>query len=178
MAMRMLAAGGVPVVTDGVRRADEGNPHGYYELEQVKTLAEGAAAGWLADARGKAVKIVSLLLTHLPESYDYQVIFLRRDLREVLASQNALLDARGEPRGGDDERMRVWYEDHLRQVERFLARRACFTTLDVDYHAVLRDPRAESLRMAAFVGQELDVAAMARAADPALYRRRFDAARP
>ncbi len=97
MAMRMLEAGGMPVVTDGVRAADDSNPNGYYELEPVKDAEHAAATRpGSADARGKAVKIISFLLTYLPESYDYQVIFMRRDLNEIVASQNKMLDARGE----------------------------------------------------------------------------------
>ena len=99
MTMRMLEAGGMPVVTDGVRVADDSNPNGYYELEQVKTLSTGGDTAWLARARGQAVKVISFLLTYLPESYDYQVIFMRRDLNEIVASQNKMLDARGESRG-------------------------------------------------------------------------------
>ena len=38
MAMRMLQAGGMPLVVDGVRAADEDNPVGYFEVERVKDL--------------------------------------------------------------------------------------------------------------------------------------------
>ena len=137
MTMKMLEAGGLLVVTDGLRAADASNPNGYYELEEVKTLSTESDGAWLAGARGKAVKVISFLLTYLPESYDYQVVFMRRDLGEIVASQNAMLDARGEPRGAGDERMRAHYEQHLEQVERFLARRSCFSTLMVNYTDVL-----------------------------------------
>src|SRR5829696_2465105 len=86
MTMKMLEAGGLPVITDGLRTADESNPNGYYELEDVKTLSAEGDGAWLAGARGKAVKVISFLLTYLPESYDYQVIFMRRDLNEIVAS--------------------------------------------------------------------------------------------
>lgn len=172
MAMQMLEAGGLPIVTDGLRTADASNPRGYYELEQVKTLAAGGDTAWLAGARGKAVKIISFLLTHLPESYDYSVIFMRRDLDEVMASQNAMLDARAEARGADDERMRRHYESHLAQVERFLDRRRCFTTLMVPYAEVVASPQAEAARINAFLGGRLDVARMAAVAEASLYRNR------
>src|SRR5215210_2604024 len=120
MAMKMLEAGGLEVVTDGLRGADSSNPNGYYEYERVKTLTAGDDTAWLADARGKAVKIISFLLTYLPESYDYAVVFMHRDLGEIIASQNTMLDARGEARGAADDRTRVHYEQHLEQVERFL----------------------------------------------------------
>ena len=172
MAMKMLEAGGLEVVTDRIRNADASNPNGYYEFEPVKTLNTQADTAWLAAARGKALKIISFLLTYLPESHDYRVVFMRRDLGEIIASQNTMLDARGEMQGAADDRMRAHYEQHLAQVERFLARRACFSTLMVDYADVLADPRGQAARINAFVGGHLDVDRMAAVAEPTLYRSR------
>jgi hypothetical protein len=178
MAMKMLEAGGLPVVTDGRRAADGSNPNGYYEFERVKELDKGGDTAWLADARGKAVKIISLLVTHLPESYDYQVIFMRRNLDEIVASQNAMLDARQEARGVADERTRELYETHLRQVDRFLAQRRCFSTLTVDYGDALADPRAQASRINTFLGGSLAVDRMVAVAEPALYRNRSTTSQP
>lgn len=172
MAMRMLEAGGISVLSDGVRAADDSNPRGYYEFEPVKDLDKPGDHRWLAGARGQAVKIISLLLTHLPERYDYQVIFMRRDLDEIVASQNAMLDARGQARGAEDERLKTLYADHLAQVERFLSRRDCFTILDLPYAGVIADPRAQAERVSAFLGQRLDIEQMAAVADRSLYRNR------
>jgi len=174
MAMKMLEAGGLEVVTDGIRAADESNPNGYYELETVKTLTTAADGGWLADSRGKAVKIISFLLTYLPESYDYQVIFMQRDLGEIIASQNAMLEARAEPRGTDDDRLRAHYEQHLQQVARFLERRKCFSALEVHYADVLKAPREQAAHIGQFLGLPLDVDRMAAIAEPSLYRNRRD----
>lgn len=172
MAMAMLQAGGLEVVTDGLRAADASNPKGYYELERVKELDKPGDHAWLADARGKAVKIISFLLTYLPESYDYQVIFMRRDLDEIVASQNTMLEARGEARGAGDARLKALYAEHLAQVERFLSRRACFSTLRLDYANVLTAPAEEAARVNAFLGGRLDQAKMAAVADTTLYRNR------
>jgi ElaB/YqjD/DUF883 family membrane-anchored ribosome-binding protein len=172
MTMKMLEAGGLEVVTDGLRAADSSNPNGYYEFEPVKALSTEGEGAWLADARGKAVKVISFLLTYLPESYDYQVIFMKRDLEEIMASQNKMLDARGEARGAEDEKMRAHYVQHLEQVERFLSRRDCFSTLMTNYADVLANPREQASRIAAFVGNGLDVDRMAAVAEPALYHNR------
>lgn len=172
MAMRMLEAGGVAILSDGLRQADASNPRGYYEFEPVKDLDQPGDHAWLAAARGKAVKIISLLLTYLPESYDYQVIFMRRDLDEIVASQNAMLDRRGEARGAEDERLKALYADHLAQVQRFLSRRACFETLDLPYAGVIAEPRAQAERLSRFLGAHLDVEQMAAVADRSLYRNR------
>ncbi len=176
MAMKMLEAGGLVVVTDGIRAADESNPKGYYELEAVKGLDKNGDTAWLGGARGKAVKIISFLLTWLPETYNYNVIFMQRDLEEILASQNKMLVDRGEARDENDDRMRVAYRQHLDKVMRFLANRRCFNVLKVNYQDALERPDVEARRINDFLGGRLDVARMTAVADPALYRNRRTAA--
>jgi hypothetical protein len=95
MAMQMLEAGGMAVFTDGRRVADENNPAGYYECERVKTLDRDLETTWLEGVRGKAIKIVSYFLPHLPDTNQYRVIFMHRNLDEVIASQRAMLAAAG-----------------------------------------------------------------------------------
>jgi hypothetical protein len=174
MAMKMLQAGGLEVVTDGLRAADESNPKGYFELEAVKELDKNGDTAWLKDARGKAVKIISFLLTWLPEEHDYRVIFMQRDLHEVLASQNKMLVQRAETPGtaAEDERMRQHYEAHLTKVHRFLSSRSCFSVLRLDYRSALERPRDEAQRINEFIGGGLDVNRMAEVGDPTLYRNR------
>ncbi|RMF23158.1 MAG: sulfotransferase family protein [Deltaproteobacteria bacterium] len=170
MMMRMLEAGGLAPLTDGVRRADEDNPRGYYEFEPVKRLADDAS--WLGDARGKAVKIISALLKHLPPGLEYRVILMNRRIDEVLASQRAMLERRGRPAGEDDDRMRELFERHLADVRARLSARADTRVLEVDYAQTVADPGATAARVNEFLGGGLDEAAMAAAVDPALYRQR------
>jgi hypothetical protein len=170
MAMRMLEAGGLPLVTDGLRRADDSNPNGYYEFEPVKDLDKPGDRAWLSTARGKGVKIISLLLTYLPESFDYQVVFMQRDLDEIIASQNRMLVARGEATGAQDDRMRALYTEHLARVDRFLSQRRCFSTLRLPYAGVVANPALEAERLNAFLDGQLDVNRMAAVAEPRLYR--------
>jgi len=172
MAMRMLEAGGLPLVTDGLRSADASNPNGYYEFEPVKDLDKPGDHAWLRGARGKGVKIISLLLTHLPESFDYQVVFMQRDLDEIIASQDEMLVARGEAQGAEDDRMHALYGEHLARVDRFLSQRSCFSTLRLPYAGVLATPAAEAARLNEFLGGQLDVTRMAAVAEPKLYRNR------
>nr|NIN51422.1 hypothetical protein [Gemmatimonadales bacterium]NIP08886.1 hypothetical protein [Gemmatimonadales bacterium]NIS63756.1 hypothetical protein [Gemmatimonadales bacterium] len=133
MMMQMLAAGGLEVVTDDLREADESNPLGYFELERVKDLDNESDLSWLRDARGKGIKIIAFLLRYLPQQYDYKVIFMHRDLGEILASQAKMLARRGEPAGTDDVRMREIFEEHIREIQRLLKYRPCFTVHDVSY---------------------------------------------
>ncbi|MEP7116972.1 MAG: sulfotransferase [Acidobacteriota bacterium] len=176
MMMRMLEAGGVAPLHDGIRAADASNPKGYFEFEPVKGLDQDGDLTWLPAARGKAVKIISLLLTWLPEDYNYQVIFMHRHPDEIIASQQAMLTARGEPVGaGDAARSRAVFTSHLAQVERFMAARPCFQTLPVTYRDAIDAPDAVAARVAAFLGRSLDTAAMARAVERQLYRNRVAA---
>jgi hypothetical protein len=177
MMMQMLAAGGLSLVTDGVRAADDSNPEGYFELEAVKDLDKGPARGelaWLAEARGRGIKILSPLLTYLPDSYNYRVIFMQRPLAEVIASQDVMLARAGERTDvAAPERVREQFETHLRGVHALLARRPCFETLFVDYPEVIANSRAIATRVAGFVGLPADTAdAMATAVHGRLYRQR------
>lgn len=172
MMMRMLEAGGLQPLEDGVRGADISNPKGYFEFEPVKDLE--AARGdvpWLPEARGKAVKIISFLLTWLPEDFNYQVIFMQRDLDEVLASQQQMLARRGEA-AGESGTSREVFEAHLAQVGRFMAARPCFETLYVPYREAVAAPEVTAAAVARFLGRSMDTAAMAKAVEASLYRNR------
>jgi hypothetical protein len=173
MMMKMLEAGGVPVMTDHKRVSDDHNPEGYYELERVLTLDKEGDRSWLKEARGKAVKIISELLAHLPDGNNYKVIFMQRDLREVMASQNRMLVDRGAASETvTDEEMRAMFETHLRKTAALLARRPCFERLDVSYRSVVEEPRAAAAAVNDFLGGGLDIGRMAEVANPRLYRNR------
>ncbi len=172
MMMKMLAAGGLALLTDGLRSPDPDNPEGYYEFERVKKLPEGDAT-WLGDARGKVVKVISALLRHLPPGETYRVIFMRRALPEVLASQKKMLANRGET--GDavsDAEMAALYEQHIANVLAWLRTQPNMQVLEVDYNLLVQNPRPWAERVNAFVGIKLDAEQMAGAVNPELYRQR------
>ena len=172
MMMKMLAAGGLEILTDQERAADEDNPQGYFELEQVKRLPQGDTA-WMDQAQGKVVKIISQLLLALPDTHSYKILFMRRNMAEVLASQRKMLERRGEdPNRIQDEEMTRLFESHLRQVFAFIASHPNMAVLETDYQQILRSPRPEVEKIAAFVGGDLDQQAMAAAVNPDLYRQR------
>ncbi len=174
MAMKMLEAGGLPLVADGVRAADEDNPRGYYEDERVKDLGRMADKAWLGSARGQGIKVISYLLKDLPRNHNYKVLFMRRNFHEVLASQAKMLERRGEASESSDERMIELYEDHLWKVDRLLQHGPHIEALDLDYRAVLEDPLAAARSIHAFLGLALDVDKMAGVVDARLYRNRAD----
>lgn len=172
MLMKMLDAGGLPLVTDGLRTADEDNPKGYFEVERVKKLAEESDRGWLADARGKAIKVISYLLRSLPPRLNYRVVFVRRDLEEVLASQKKMLERRDEADETGADRMRELFQNDLWRSWYLLTHEPQFEALEVHYTQVLARPLEEARRINAFLGGGLDPEAMASAVDPTLYRNR------
>jgi hypothetical protein len=172
MMMKMLEAGGLPPLTDNLRTADEDNPKGYYEFERVKQLPKGDVA-WLPDARGKAVKAIAALLPHLPPDYTYKVIFMRRAMPEVLASQKQMLIRRGEdPNKVSDADLTRLFEKHLAQVDAFIRAQPNIARLDADYNRLLQDPAPLARAINDFLGGALDVEKMIAVVDPALYRQR------
>jgi hypothetical protein len=172
MAMKMLEAGGVAPVTDGQRTADEDNPKGYYEDERVKDLANQTDRRWLRMARGQAIKVITHLLRELPASNNYKVLLMHRKLEEIVASQNKMLDRRGEAAGTDDDRAVELLERDLWRARYLLRHRACFESLDINYRDVLEQPEQQARRICAFLARPMDVEKMAEVVDPNLYRNR------
>jgi hypothetical protein len=172
MMMKMLEAGGMEIVQDHLREPNVDNPKGYYEFERVKKLPEGDT-GWLPDAAGKVVKIISQLVMHLPEGHAYKVLFVRRKMDEILASQARMLRHRGEAADKvSDEQMARYFEKHLHKVFSWMDRRPYVSYLNVDYNQMLADPRPALEQVNEFLGGTLDVDAMTAVVDPSLYRNR------
>ena len=174
MMMKMLEAGGLRPVTDNIRTADEDNPKGYYEFERVKQLPQGDVA-WLPDAQGKVVKVIAALLPHLPNGYQYRVIFMQRAMPEVLASQKQMLIRRGEdPDKIPDDVIAKLFEKHLKQVNDWVSQQSNVRRLDVNYNEMLKNPQPFIEQINTFLGDQLDAANMATVVDPNLHRQRSD----
>jgi hypothetical protein len=169
--MQMLAAGGLPVLTDGERQADTDNPRGYYEWERIKQLPQNPAL--IDEAESRVVKCISQLLFALPTGRSYQVIFMDRPLSEVLASQAEMIRRRGSTGAAvNDKILMQAFENHLKQVESWFKTRADLRVYRVGYHDVVQDPKRTSETIQSFLQLSLDIAAMAQQVDPALYRQR------
>jgi hypothetical protein len=169
--MQMLAAGGVPILSDGERRADVDNPRGYLEWERIKQLPKNP--GCIAEAEGKAVKVISQLLLSLPAGHEYRVIFMQRPLPEVMASQDEMLRRRGTFDPGEDNSVVARaFQDHLSDVYAWLNSKPYVKVSRVQYHAVLNESKAVAETVAKFLELSLDVAAMTQQVDGTLYRQR------
>jgi len=172
MMMKMLDAAGYEMVVDGIRTADIDNPKGYYELERVKNLAQETDKSWLEDARGKVVKIVSQLLKELPADNNYKVIFMRRSLTEVLASQAKMLTNRDEVNESEDEKIAEMFTDHLWRADYLIKHAPHIQSLDIRYKEALENPLQAAESVAQFLGSPLDTRKMAGVVDESLYRNR------
>lgn len=171
MMMQVLEAGGVPAVKDDLRLPDQDNPKGYYEFEPVKQL--GSDHSFLDRARGHAVKVIHMLLTELPDGFQYRVIFMHRAIGEVISSQRAMLARQGKSgaRIGDDKLAEVLEKQRTR-TRAWLDTRENFRVLDVQYQSVFEQPGDFASEINRFLGGGLNEAAMRAAIDPALYRQR------
>ena len=171
MLMQMLAAGGMSILSDGLRQADEDNPRGYFEFEPVKNLLKDSK--WLFEERGRVIKIVAPLLTALPPGLPCRVILSERDLEEVLDSQERMLMRRNRPLAATPERRRMLKDEYARtlgRVKAMLRRRPDTQLLVIEHCKAISDPHATAERMNKFLGGGLDVAKMAAAIDPTLHR--------
>jgi hypothetical protein len=172
MMMKMMEAAGMEPLVDGIREADEDNPKGYYEFERVKKLKDDKS--WLPAAQGKVVKIISRLLLELPPGFDYRIVFVRRNIDEILASQRQMMIRRGTFKEDAiaDEKIRTLMLRHVDQVFGWLDAQPHVRYVAVDYNRTLQDPRESIDRIDALCDGKLDREAMAAVVDPALYRQR------
>ena len=172
MMMQMLQAGGMPLLTDSQRTADEDNPRGYLELEAVKNTRQDAS--WITRAPGHAVKVIHFLLPSLPPAAQpYRVVMMRRPLAEVLRSQATMLERSGKtppPPAGIGQ----VFTQQMQAAEAAITSRTDMSVCEVDYAQSITDPVQAARAVARFLPEaDLDVSAMAGCIDPRLYRQRM-----
>ncbi len=172
MMMKMLEEGGLPLLTDNLRAADDDNPKGYYEFERVKKLPEGDTS-WVNEAQGKVVKVISALLEHLPSEYTYRVIFMQRKIEEILASQKQMLIRSDKPTDEvSDEQLAELFDKHLAKVYAWLAEQPNISVIYLDYGKILANPQKFADQVNRFLDDALNPQEMAGVVDPNLYRQR------
>jgi hypothetical protein len=172
MMMKMLAEGGIPVITDELRRADSDNPNGYFELETVRQISDGKVA-WLENAGGKVVKVISALLEHLPSNYSYKIIFLEREVQEILASQHKMLANRNEEPTANDAEIEAQIQKHLSAMRPWLVRQPNMEVLYVNYNTLMTKPEPLCEQITEFLDLPLNQARMLAVPDRHLYRNRI-----
>jgi hypothetical protein len=171
MMMQMLDEGGLPILTDRERAADDDNPRGYCELEAVKRTKDDAS--WLTGAPGMAVKVIYWLLKDLPDSHQYRVLLMQRSINEIIASQSVMLARRGEAGANvSAEQLERIFVKELDSTKRWIASQKNFEVLEIQYSDVLTDTLGQAENIRCFLDLPLDVVAMAKSVDQNLYRQR------
>jgi len=165
----MLENGGVEIITDSIRTADTDNPRGYYEFERVKRIKQDSS--WLSQVRGKAFKMISQLLYDLPETERYRIIFMERNLDEMLLSQEKMLERLGRS-GAPREEIKSSYTLHLKSLHNWLRQQRNMSVLSVSYNNLIERPEGQAERVKEFLGGKVSVEKMARTVDLSLYRNR------
>ena len=172
MMMKMLEAGGLSILTDNIRTADDDNLQGYYEFERVKKLKDGDVE-WIKDAQGSVVKVISALLEHLPAGQHYKVIFMEREMMEILSSQRKMLERRGKPGNpAEDGRFSELYGKHLDKIKSWLAHQTNMEVLYIHYNEMVEQPAVYAARVAEFLGTSLNVKEMGEVPQEKFHRQR------
>jgi hypothetical protein len=164
--MQVLNKAQLPILQDGVRESDVSNPQGYFELEDVKNIVIDNS--FLDKAAGKAVKIVTPLPIYMKPSLKYKIVFMRRDLEEILRSQEKMLS---KDQTSEREKYRTIYEFHLKKTYRFLKENN-IQWLDVNYNELMASPLVELKKVADFLNIDARAQDLAEVVNPDLYRNR------
>lgn len=167
--MQILQAAGIPLLTDNSRPADKNNPKGYFEFEPVKRIERDAS--WFAQAKGKAVKVISHLLMYLPPDFNYFVLFMNRDLDEIIASQNKMLFNLNKSLGRlPYDRLREKYAVHLNQIHHWLALQPNILFEDIYFPGLIRNPKNELTKVWCALKPDVPIERVLPVIQPDLYR--------
>lgn len=165
MMMQMLHNGGLEVLTDSVRQNDDNNPKGYFEFEKVKKLSQDNT--WMNEADGKLVKIIAQLLQFLPSTFNYKVIFMERDMTEVLKSQQKML---GKDTTVFPSAIAQTFSRQLESTKSWLEGQPNIEVLYVNYKDVINNAMETAEEVNSFLDTDLEILKMAEAVDKDLYR--------
>lgn len=171
MMMQALDVGGLQILTDHIREKDEDNPKGYYEFEPAKRTKDDPS--WVSKARGKVVKVIYRLIYGLPDEYQYRIIFMSREIDEVLASQKKMLQRSG--RSGakvGDDKLAELFTKQSSEFKSWIDSQRNFSMLLINYKDMINNPVSQCERINAFLEVDLDIDTFASVVDPTLYRNR------
>lgn len=165
MMMQILEAGGLEILSDNKRKPDTSNPKGYYELEAVKKLNIDNSV--IKEAPGKVIKIITHLLEHLPMDYNYKIIFMKRNIEEIMRSQQKML---GEEEEDYPTEMIEIFKKELNNVEIWIQDNPNIEMIKINYSDMIHDPSENIHLIKEFLGVPLNEKKMLKVIDPSLYR--------
>lgn len=165
--MQMLDKGGVEALVDGKREADDSNPKGYYEYEPVMSLHRDNS--WMKKTKNKSLKVVAPLLKHIDPQFRYKIIFMKRDLNEVVKSQQKMI-------GKSTDTLPITllnsYQEQLNHIEVWKEKEPGVELIYIDYKEIIENPDKMSEKVENFIGKKLNKEKMAACVDKSLYRNR------
>ncbi len=163
--MQMLDNGGMNTLKDYKREADISNPKGYFEYQPVMSLYKDNS--WLGEGQDKAVKIVAPLLKYLDPKFRYKIIFMNRDLNEIMQSQQKMLG-----RNEDVFPVKLYneFQKLLMNIDAWNKKEPGVEILYIDYKELLNNPKENIDMIENFLGVKLEKDRMVQAIDKSLYR--------
>ncbi len=162
--MQILEQVPIEILTDNQREKDDNNPEGYYELEAVKGIVRNN--DFLKSAQGKAIKVVAPLPQFLDLNLSYRVIFMRRDMEEILRSQEIMLN---KDQASEREKFRTIYDLHLKKTYQFFLMNQ-IPFIDISYSSLVQEQEAEISKLIDFLGVEASVDCLSKCVKKELYR--------
>ena len=170
--MQILKAGGMDILTDNIRQPDTNNPRGYFEYEKVKSLQKDPGkSGWLAEAEGKAVKVIIQLTPYLPLDLNYSVIIMKRNIDEIMLSQEKMIENLGGKKSsvGNDILKKV-FESQLSKNEEYLSEHSCFKIISINYNELIDSGQSILQNLSTFFDSKLNIKTAAGVIESSLYR--------
>lgn len=165
--MQMLDKGGISILEDKKRKADISNPKGYYEYEPVMSLYKDNT--WLNKGQNKGIKIVAPLLKYLDDQYRYKIIFMKRDLNEIIQSQQKMI---GKNEDVFPLKLYNQFQKLIANVQVWNSKHPGVEILYVDYKQLLNNPKPLLDKIEKFIGIPLEKDKMESCIDKSLYRNR------
>jgi hypothetical protein len=171
--MQMLQKGGMEILTDNIREPDDNNTRGYYEYEPVKSLRTDQS--WMHLAEDKAVKIIAQLLLFLPQKFEYSIIYMERNIDEILRSQQKMLEKMGQNQiMNKPEILAQTFNQQTIRIKNWLSTQPNIRTLYVNYRNIIDDPAEMCTSVVDFIEDKLNMSDMVSAVDGSMYRQRSD----
>ncbi|HSZ24122.1 MAG TPA: alkaline phosphatase family protein [Cytophagaceae bacterium] len=172
MMMQLLHAGGMEVLTDNLVMPDESNPKGYFEYAPVKNSRKDNS--WMEQATGKAVKVIAQLLPALKMKHSLKIIFMERDIKEIVISQNKMIASKNGSSTTKtvdfDIRLMNTFEQQLKEVKEWAENRNNVEIIYVDYKSLIENTEEEIRTLNNFLGWQLQEENMQHIVLPELYR--------
>ena len=172
MMMNILKESGIAILTDQTRIADNHNPRGYFEYQPAKELPEGNIS-WLESAEGKAVKVISFYIHHLPPKYEYKVLFMERTIEEIVMSQQKIvIDENKRIHKKEVKMMEDYFKDHIRKTKTWISLQPNFTVHYFSYNNMVANPQEYTSILSEFLECEIKGSVLTKVIDEKLYTQR------